>query len=265
VAANRPFVRRHQLLVFFVLAFAFSWALWPFDPHSLNPLGPFIAALIVLPVAEGKPALLDFIKRIVRFRANWRWYLIAIGLPVLIDALAAVFTWLLGASFAFDQIPSRSELPGTVLFIVLAIGLGEEPAWRGFALPRLAVGRSLLSASLLFGLIHILWHAPLYGSEYDLQNIFPWAVAVVAASVFTAWMYLRTDGNLLLPVLFHSTVDLAPKYSFSLLGPAGQVTMYWLLGVMWVVVALVVIRVAGEEFRRRDVPLPGQPTQRPQP
>ena len=57
------------------------------------------------------------------------------------------------------------------VFIFLWIGLGEEPGWRGFVLPRLLVGRSALSAALILGVIHAVWHLPLFGVEYVAWNL----------------------------------------------------------------------------------------------
>jgi membrane protease YdiL (CAAX protease family) len=45
---------------------------------------------------------------------------------------------------------------------IVAPGLAEEPAWRGFALPRLQARYGPLLASLILGLLHALWHTPAY-------------------------------------------------------------------------------------------------------
>jgi membrane protease YdiL (CAAX protease family) len=39
--------------------------------------------------------------------------------------------------------------------------LGEEPGWRGYALPQLQTGRAPLGAALILGLFVALWHLPL--------------------------------------------------------------------------------------------------------
>jgi membrane protease YdiL (CAAX protease family) len=244
-------VKRYQLLIFFILAFAFSWWGNLSEPHSMFPLGPFIAALIVLPLAAGKSGLVDFLSRIVRWRISWRWYVLAIGLPLASTLIAVGLNILLGALPAVSQLPPMADILGTALFILIVIGLGEEPAWRGFALPRLMIGRSVLSASLIFGLIHIFWHLPLVGLEYNLQNGLPWAVSVMAGSIFTAWMYVRTDGNLLLPLLFHTTVNVTAKYTFGLYRTTDQVQLFWLWGSLWGMVAVTIILVAGPSFRSK--------------
>src|SRR5207248_8467929 len=59
-----------------------------------------------------------------------------------------------------------SLLPGFALMMLnpLQGTLGEEPAWRGFALPRLLSNRSPLIASLLLGILVAGWHVPLFAT-----------------------------------------------------------------------------------------------------
>ena len=59
-------VRRHPLITFFVLAYALSW--WPsilyaFDlsPLPIVGFGPFLAALVVLAVTQGKSGVMTLL------------------------------------------------------------------------------------------------------------------------------------------------------------------------------------------------------------
>src|SRR5438045_7892958 len=87
---------------------------------------------------------------------------------------------------------------------------GEELGWRGFALPRLGARLGLARASLLLGLAWALWHLPLFfvrDADTFGQSFVVYAVQVVAISVAMALLYVRTDGGLFLPMLFHSAVN----------------------------------------------------------
>jgi hypothetical protein len=62
------FVKRHPLVVFFILVYALTWPLIPLV--SLSPLwgfpalvGPALAAVIVATVADGRPGLKDLLGR----------------------------------------------------------------------------------------------------------------------------------------------------------------------------------------------------------
>lgn len=47
---------------------------------------------------------------------------------------------------------------------------GEDPGWRGVALPRLQRSSSALTANLLLGAVWSLWHLPLFYKPGDLQR-----------------------------------------------------------------------------------------------
>jgi uncharacterized protein len=68
-------VRRYPLTAFSALACALSW--WPwilysFDlaPNPIVGVGPFLAALVVLAVTEGKSGVMRLLRRMVRWRVG---------------------------------------------------------------------------------------------------------------------------------------------------------------------------------------------------
>ena len=240
-------IKRHPLVTFFALAYAFSWAPSLVEAHGILPLGPLLAALLVLAVTAGRVAVGDFLRRIGQWRVGLRWYALVLLLPVAVTGAAVGLNVLLGARVSTTtQMPLLADLPLTFLSILLYIGLGEEPAWRGFALPRLMAGRSALAASLLLGVLHVVWHLPLFGLEYDWQNGLPWFLGVLAFSIITAWMYNHTQGSLLLPMLMHTALNTTGQYLFNpLFNGADLVRLWWLWGSLWCVLALIVVLVTG--------------------
>lgn len=234
-------IRRHPLVAFCALAYGLSW--WPslFEPHSILPLGPLAAALIVLATIGGWAAVRDFTRRIVAWRIGLRWYALVLGLPPAIALVGVGLNSLLGAATpAFTHMPPFADLVPTFLFILLFIGVGEEPAWRGFALPRLAQKRSMLLASLVLAVLHGIWHLPLFGLEYTQENAAPWMLALTAYSVITAWLYTRTAGNLLLPALFHASVNTSAKYLFlPLFAGSDRIQLHWIWAALWWMAAIV--------------------------
>jgi hypothetical protein len=70
--APRNWAARHYLLLFFVLAYLLSWALWPLvmlNPASspLMPFGPLIAAVVVSLLAGGRKELWALLKQLTRW------------------------------------------------------------------------------------------------------------------------------------------------------------------------------------------------------
>ena len=153
-------LKRHDLAVSLVLAFALSWAIWPFvllDPKSapMLPYGPIIAIFIVLALTRGRAGVRGLLASMVRWRVGLRWYAVALLLPVGI-ILAALY---LNALFG-GPTPTAADfggwytLPLSFLITTLFFGpLAEEPGWRGFLLPRLQSNYSPLVASLIVGVI----------------------------------------------------------------------------------------------------------------
>ena len=235
----KSFFQRFSLPIFFILAYALSWVPSLFEAHSLLPLGPLLAALIVLSFL-GWSSVKDFLRHIVQWRVGAAWYALVLLLPVIGTSLAVGINLLLGTNApTWERIPPLSDLPGTFIFIFLFIGLGEEPAWRGFALPRIMKGRNALVASLILAVLHIIWHLPLFGSEFDSTNILPWMLGLTGFTIVSTWMYKRTQGNLLLPTLFHTSVNVTSSYLFgTLFTGTDLIHLWWLWAGFWWVVAL---------------------------
>ncbi|SHN86096.1 hypothetical protein SAMN05660350_03877 [Geodermatophilus obscurus] len=71
---------------------------------------------------------------------GWVWYVVALGLPVALVLVTGFVTSWLGA-----PAPDFSTIVGSDVLLLLAVRLvdvtdgaaGEEPGWRGFALPHL--------------------------------------------------------------------------------------------------------------------------------
>ncbi len=257
------FVQRHSLAVFFVLAYAISWSPSVTEPHGILPLGPLIAALIVIAVTSRWTGVKAFLGRIIQWRVGLRWYALVLGLPVLIIASAVALNVLLGARApTFDRMPPLADLIPMFLSIMLIIGVGEEPAWRGFALPRLMAGRSALAAALLLSVLHTMWHLPLFGLEYNFQNGFPEFAGIMAFAVLTTWVYNHTCGNLLLPILFHTSNNVAAKYLFNpLFSGTDVIQLWWLFAALWWVPAILVILVTGRNLARKPSTQPIAPVE----
>ncbi len=168
-------IRRHPLITFFLFAFGITWVVWV--PRAAGvPVGvvgqvwtwaPAIAALLAAALTGGRDAVRELGARLVRGRVGWQWYLVVILGPAAFSLAVAGLYALLGGSWAEAAPPalrSGAALALLPLFLVILSGtdgLGEELAWRGFALPRLLTQHNALVASLILGVLWALWHLPL--------------------------------------------------------------------------------------------------------
>ncbi len=247
-------LKRHDLIVFLVLAFLLSWWPWPFvlaNPEStaMLPYGPIIAAFIVLALTRGWAGVRDLLASIVRWRVGLGWYAVALLLPVAITLVALY----LSAPFG-GTTPTAADfadlylLPLIFLSTTLINGpFTEEPGWRGFLLPRLQSSNSPLVASLIVGVIWASWHLPLLLSDPTGQRpVLQFFVLAVAQSVVFTWVYNGTRGSVLLVILMHGAFNSFGKFLAPvLMGSAAYGLFWWSLAALWWVVALAVIAVFG--------------------
>jgi membrane protease YdiL (CAAX protease family) len=246
----RSFVERRSLVVYFILAYAFSWALSALLSVSLvfgllALFGPALAALIVSALAEGGPGVRRLLGKLALWRVSLLWYLIAFGLPFLISAAARLLDVWFFHSGSFQANPiSGIQL---VLFVLV---VGEELGWRGYALPRLLENRSALSASLILGVLWVGWHVPTFilpGMPNVGNSIFAYSLWVISLTVLFTWISQHTRGSVLLATLFHGAANL----SGALIGNIAEIDRWWWLsGLVYLAAALLVVLLAGKQLRR---------------
>jgi hypothetical protein len=206
-------VKRHPLITFFVLTYAISWGFLPIEAVRFMTGGPFIAALIVIPLTRGWVGLRELGSRMIRWRVRWYWYGAAIGLPLAVLLLTAGLNVALGA-----KTPSLAQFGSlTTVLLVFAVrlvnpgdgALGEEPGWRGFALPGLqGSGLSPLVSTLILGVLVSGWHAPiLFLEEGGLQPPFlaGYLLGSVAVTFWYSWLFNHTGGSVLITLVSHAT------------------------------------------------------------
>src|SRR6476661_7611834 len=131
-------IARHPLAAFFVIAFVLTWVTVPLG--SFMAAGPLIASLIVLGATEGKSGIRALGRRMVQWRVGWHLYVAALLVPLAVGFAAGGANVAFGASdLAFANLEVSSLVLLFVLRMVVPVfaPLGEEPGWRGFALPRM--------------------------------------------------------------------------------------------------------------------------------
>ncbi len=215
-------IRAFPLAAYFVLAYALSWLiLVPAGlgmlPDSsagvlvwLPPFGPAVAAFVVTALTGGRPAVVRLLWRLVQWRVGIRWYLLVLlGIPLL--ELMGAFA-VLGA-VPLDDLARNwpvifTTYPIYVLYIAIFTGMGEEPGWRGFALPRLQDRHGPLLATAVLAVVWASWHLPnvLFGGWTGLSFSL-WLVQTLASAFIYTWVYNRTGGSILLAALLHGAIN----------------------------------------------------------
>ena len=250
-------VRRYPLTTFFVLACALSWWPWIFYSFGLLPnpivgVGPFLAALVVLALTEGKSGVMGLLRRMVRWRVGIQWYAVALLLPIVVTlAAAALNVFLLGA----QRTSSVADLGGLSSFLLLFLlsllipglaGTWEEPGFRGYALPRLQFRYSALIASLILGVLWAFWHLPFVVTGEDIWiDAFPF---IIEWSIVYTWLFNNAKGSVLIVMLFHTMNNtVSGAFVGQMFSGADSVNQAWLRLLLWGVVAIVLVVVYGSQ------------------
>lgn len=216
-------IKRHPLVIFTLLTFGLTWFVWV--PRAAGvpvaTLGqlwtwmPAVAALLAAALTGGRQAVVDLLQRLVRWRVDWWWYPVVILGPAAFSAAVAAGYALAGGSWQ-EAAPAafRLSIPALALLLLVLImtdGLGEELAWRGFALPRLLQRWPEVTASLILGLVWAAWHLPLLWTEGAPLYGYPvWLLVmdICAKSILFTWVFVRTRESVLIAILLHASTNL---------------------------------------------------------
>jgi uncharacterized protein len=243
----RSWIKDHRLVTFFVLSYALAWWAWPlyglgiFSELMFFAIGPLLAALIVIAIAEGRPGFRDLGSRIIRWRVAWYWYAVAVGFPLAVRFVTAMVNVGPGGAPA----PEWTDLAWSsfaLAFLVRLVNpmdgpLGEEPGWRGFALPRMQARTSPLVTAVILGVLVAGWHLPLVVAD-DLGPI--GLVSTFSITIFYVWLFNHARGSVLLTLIAHSTQGSITMSDLGFVG-ADLSRQEWLECVAWSIVAIGVI------------------------
>jgi membrane protease YdiL (CAAX protease family) len=255
-------LQHHRLSAFFVLAYAISWSSWPLYAVGLMPrmeflpIGPLIAALLVTGLAWGRPGLKAWGRRLIRWRVGWIWYAVALLLPPLMALVTGFAAIALGAPAS-----GMAEVTGTGLLAVFAVRLvnpmdgplGEEPGFRGYAVPLLQTGRTPLAAAAILGILVAGWHLPLV--VFGHLSLIGLPTTFVITFLYV-WLFNRTGGSVLLTLLFHDSQGTFTVGSFGFSGAdTGRAELIYLAVVL--VTALATILLDRDAWRTAPTPAVG--------
>jgi membrane protease YdiL (CAAX protease family) len=232
LAASRHRPRKnHARLLAFALIVPFCWIVVILDvganagpavPLRFNPyllLPSAISAWIVSGAFSHDSGVRSLMRTLVA-PPNWRWCAIAVlALPAFM-----LITVVVGRASGLAVISPVPGVTGRPLASLLGVrffhylfftAVFEEPGWRGFLLPRLQARFSPLVATVLVWLPWAVWHLPLDltrpGGGWGLSMILQQrGLTLLIISILITWLYNRSRGALLSPVLFHGAMGSFP-------------------------------------------------------
>jgi uncharacterized protein len=273
LSSLKPWIYRHPVAAYFGLAYLLTWSfqlpmvlgqdglgILPF--HVPLPIyvilfllssfvGPTGAAVYVTSVLEGKQGVRTFFRRYIQWRFGMRWYLFAFFAFPAVSLLSAGIV--LGAETTAQALAENwhafftTYLPALLIFPAL-ITWGEEPGWRGFALTRMQEKHTPLVSSLVVGLMHGLWHLPVFLivvgppalGPFDPVRLAINTFGIMMITVIWTWAFNHTRESILMAVLLHASTNATAMFMNALLPgfstQEGYVTM-----VICLVLAVVIL------------------------
>ena len=244
-------IRSHPLISYFILAFAGMWiVISPLVMDSLGLVklpdalslilfflsslsGPTVAAYIVTGVLEGKPGVGRLFRRTFQVRAGLQWYAAAL--------FSFLGVWLIAYSLLFNGAPFvnltqhwsllLSAFLPNVVFGLLIPSIGEEPGWRGFALPRLQKQYGPILGTIILGTLHGIWHlpalfTPLLG-PFTMMRFITFVLTATAGTFIYTWIFNNTRGSVWIAMVIHASSNAASGLVGTLI-PKDVVLSSWL-------------------------------------
>lgn len=213
-------MRRRELTLYFVLAYAIAWSIWlpvvlgqnglgwsqskagifPWIPWGT--IGPLAAALITQGVCRG----------------NLRGFRLWASLPQMLLGMFAgmvcilMARWLLagiGMTKSGFRAWDLTALPDFRHWLIPALiggPLGEEPGWRGFALPRMQSRWGPTPASIMLGVLWAGWHLPLFLIHgWTTAPVWVFFLIITGLSVIMTFGFNLARGSVIVAIVLHDT------------------------------------------------------------
>ena len=273
------FARSKPLLTYFALTIAISWggilvtvgldglsgtsepleARMPFVYLAMLA-GPSVAAILVTGLVGGGAGVRELLSRLLRWRAEVRWYAVAL----LTAPLSLAATLLALAPFSEGHLPSIITTSDTASLLLLGLGVGlvvgifEELGWTGFAVPASRTRHGVLTTGLIVGVAWGAWHflvmiwgggmpSGILGLAILTAQLFAW---LPAFRIIMTWVHDRTE-SLPVAMIMHASLTA----SVLILQPAvtGATLLTFLLAwgaLLWLVVAVIAMADGRQRLRR---------------
>jgi uncharacterized protein len=261
--------RQQPLWLYFVLAYGVSWSIWFVGYASgksksledfgtflfLGSFGPLFSALLLSALRGGIAEVRVFLLRLVHVRVRFWVYL----------AAWFIFPTIISLGFLILGFPFKSDPLLNIATLILAMPingfltaflspgpLGEEPGWRGFALPRI-IQLGEWQSVVVLGLLWAFWHLPVAimfpawrelftGQSIDLGLwLIFYPISVLALTLMLSKIWKWSGQSVFVCILFHGVVNMTFQVTDKISTPYSPTMSFALLDLLLWVAALVFV------------------------
>jgi membrane protease YdiL (CAAX protease family) len=175
---------------------------------------PSIMSIIFTGFFYGSDGIKKLLKRITIWKINPLYYIYVLFIDASIVFIPLWICNITGSSYKFVISTSFNNILLDFLVTILFGGpLQEEFGWRGYVLPKLQNKLNPIYSSIILGVFWACWHLPLFfihnSSQYG-TSFSMFFISAIGLSILFTWVYNRTDGSLLLTIIFHTAVNVTP-------------------------------------------------------
>ena len=221
---------RYRPVLFFALAYLFTWIFWIPAIFIKGNTGTFLMMLgLIAPavvstlfvVFSGSDALKkDLRQKIVGFyKVKWMNVLLAILVFAGITACSILLSMAFGqplSQFSFTEDFSFTGVGiGSALLTILVASIIEEVGWKGYCEDSIGNYMNWFWESMIFGALWSFWHFPLIFIQGTYQAglmvnplyVINFFVSGIPLGFIITWVYLASDRSILACMIFHLFVN----------------------------------------------------------
>jgi len=233
------------LVIFFAIAYAWAWLIFvpmvmfhaPLQWTTIATFGPTVAALVTHRMTTGN-------YRAFRLYTTWPRTLGATAIGVALMILAYVV--LPGITTADPRKLHWSILTSLAVYnysTLLGGPLGEEPGWRGYALPRLETAFGPVRGSLVLGLLWTGWHLPLFlYPGWTDSPLWIYVLFLAGQSLILTYGTNLAGFGIVTPIAMHATFNTVSRFLgglFAATQPSARIPFVLVIALCGLATALV--------------------------
>ncbi len=135
--------------------------------------------------------------------------------PILIAGTFAAIPAAILTTGSLSSLRWSALLSGSVYGLSTVIGgpLGEEPGWRGFALPRLQELFGPVKASVLLGFLWASWHLPLFLCKaWSSTHFSTYLLIVTGLSFSMTFLFNLSGGSVVTAIAVHAFFNTVSRW-----------------------------------------------------
>ena len=225
---NQPY--RYRPVLFFFLAYLFTWIFWIpaiFVPENLGAglmmiglLAPAVVSTVFVLVSGSDILKQDLKNKLIGFyKVKWRNVFLAILVFAAIIAGSILLSLAFGQSldqFSFTKDFSFTGVGiGSALITVTLASIIEEVGWKGYCEDSIGNYMNWFWESMIFGALWSLWHLPLIfikgtyqaGLMVNPLYVVNFFISGIPLGFIITWVYLASDRSILACMIFHLFVN----------------------------------------------------------